>query len=443
MLLKLHLQCAVAVLALALCSQAHAQRAELLAKFSVDGLKYIDMSHDGRYVVTVGSDSLTRIWNTETGVQVGALNRIHHDDRPQRDDRPQHDVIMAAFLPGDSTVLTYDAFDSTFQVWDWRMGMLLRNVPIHRPVFYARVLEDGSTLAIWVYAPKYRLEFWSIATGEFLKSPFEGVLMSHLSWFNHAGTQFLGYSFPYNYLENFDPRTHEYLSGYGHGTFPGGFSPDDQRIVCGWDSATVMVYNARTLDTLFSFNLFSFGDISLGQAAYQTLYDPRGEWILTLGRNQSRVILQRWRPDNGAFIDTVAIIDSAFLLTPNMIIDPSGEYVTLYTPGIQLKAPIVTLGLHRPVAAAPAIDPGIATLSVVPNPVRTWASIPMAGHPLGSVRCSIVDVAGMTIRGWVQSLSGSDGQSIRFDVGDLAGGVYFCRLQWENQARSVAFVVQR
>jgi WD40 repeat protein len=414
------------VLALALCSQARAQRADLLAKFAVDGLTYADMSHDGRHVVTVGSDSLIRIWNTETGAQVGSLNR------------PERDVILAAFLPGDSTLLTFNRLDSAFQVWDWRMGIVLRNVPIHHPAFFARVLEDGSTLAIWVNKPQSRLEFWSIATGEFLRSPFEGGLMSHFSWFNHAGSQLLASVAPTGYLENFDPRIHRAIPGYGRATLAGGFSPDDRRIVCGRDNATVLVYDAMTLDTLFS-----FGDFHLGNIVYRTLYDPRGEWILTLSRDQSRVVLERWRSENGAFIDTVATIDSAFQLTPTMIIDPSGEYVTLYAPGIQFKAPIVTLGLRRPAAAAPAIDRGITALCMVPNPVQTWASIPIAGHPSGTVRCSIVDVAGMTIRGWVQSLSGSEGQSIRFDVGGLAGGFYFCRLQWENQARSIAFVVQR
>ncbi|MBS1910466.1 MAG: T9SS type A sorting domain-containing protein [Bacteroidetes bacterium] len=304
-------------------------------------------------------------------------------------------------------------------------------------ILYAHLTDDGSRVLIWSTQPTNQLEFWLIGEGRFEKVAYEGAMYGGYAVLNHSATQLLSWADTTMHLYDFDPPTNREIPGFGAPTFTGGFSPDDRRIVCGRVIHPPYVYDAKTLDTVFSLPPQRPTD-----SVYRVVYDPLGEWIITASWSIHHLAFQRYRASDGTFIDTIAAIDSFFYRLPGIFVDPTGTYLFAYH-GSDYTTPIAAWRLRDPASAVPQTSPAPTPVTaVVPNPVRTTATIMTGIRSAASVRCSIVDLTGATILQWTQPPSGSGMQRIRLSASTLADGVYFCRMQWEGHSQTAPFVVE-
>ena len=84
---------------------------------------------------------------------------------------------------------------------------------------------------------------------------------------------------------------------------------------------------------------------------------------------------------------------------------------------------------------------GVDAIQISPNPMGASSTIRYdLAHP-GHVVISIHDVAGRTVGTLWDSAQSSGTHTLRFDRGDPAAGVYFCRVQTKGGAEVAKVVV--
>jgi hypothetical protein len=110
-------------------------------------------SPDGRLVATASADRTARLWNADTGAQVGAAMR--HKRR----------VVRVAFSP-DGNGLATASFDHTAQLWDTASGQLLLATPLDHggPVRDVSFSPDGQR--VLTSSEDNTVRIWSARTGE-------------------------------------------------------------------------------------------------------------------------------------------------------------------------------------------------------------------------------------------------------------------------------------
>lgn len=411
---------------LMLCAHivVHAQSLDSLSRFSVDGMASIATTSDGRYIATAGYDSLIRIWDAETGAQVQGL--------------PRNDAVMTlAFLPGDSTLISVGSRDSAFYVWNWRAGVVLRKEKLWRPLGQAIVTADRKTLVIWVAFPETQIEYWSIEGGNYEKVAYKGGQWTTFMVLDNSGTQLYEWSRAgVSFLTQFNSKSFRPFPDSTTRSFPGGFSPDGKRIVCGRFMKMPTVYDAVTLDSLFSLDSAYAPD-----PIYRAMYDPSGEAIITVGRTDLHNTIQQWSAVDGRYMGTLAVLDSVFWGTPWITFSSDGSHFIGYV-NLDVGGQVVVWRYNRMTNDAPAVTGSAGvSMNVVPNPssgsVRVSALVP---HP-GTVRYTLYDYAGRGVFSSAGLAEKSGRHDIDLDVSGLANGLYFLRMQSGSYSATASVIV--
>jgi len=115
----------------------------------------LDLSHDGRYLASAGTDDTVRIWDTETLEELGVIEG-HPDD-----------VFSVSFSP-DTSFLATGCLDGAVRVYSLPEGRLIHTMKGHAETVYSvAVSHDGKLILSGGRDMTVRL--WDVETGELLK----------------------------------------------------------------------------------------------------------------------------------------------------------------------------------------------------------------------------------------------------------------------------------
>ncbi|MEX2212833.1 MAG: WD40 repeat domain-containing serine/threonine protein kinase, partial [Phycisphaeraceae bacterium] len=107
----------------------------------------------GDRIVSVGSDSIARLWDAKSGTQVG---------EPLGKAMPFGNI---AFDPAGRYLITSDHHHTA--AWDTATGRPLEGFPDIKGVSYLSVLDEGKRIIAWTSNPKEQLIEWSFGETEF------------------------------------------------------------------------------------------------------------------------------------------------------------------------------------------------------------------------------------------------------------------------------------
>ena len=195
-------------------------------------------SPDGKRIVSASNDETVRIWDAQTGRQLGQPLEGHTSD-----------VYSASFSPDGKHIVSASR-DNTIRIRDAQTGRQIGQ-PLEGHtgwVYSASFSPDGKRIvsASW----DWTVRIWDSQTGQQIGQPMEG----HTNWVNSAsfspdGKRIVSASWD-NTIRIWDALTDQQIgqSLEGHTDYvqSASFSPNGKRIVSASNDGTVRIWNALT-----------------------------------------------------------------------------------------------------------------------------------------------------------------------------------------------------
>jgi WD40 repeat protein len=214
------------------------QRPVLIGGTSVPPSPRQACSSDRRRALTVDTDNVARLWDTQSGKLITQL-------KPS----PEETFLAAAFSPDGKVVVT--ANWSTAHVWEAATGTLIRQLEreryvVHEPIFHVAFRPDGKMLLTGDSDGAAR--FWNPDTGEQLGPPLLHFGAVFALAFSPNGETVLTGDMDQN-AQLWDVATRRRLlslSGH-HGCInDAAFSPDSQFVVTGSQDHTARLWDVAS-----------------------------------------------------------------------------------------------------------------------------------------------------------------------------------------------------
>ncbi len=379
----------------------------------------VEFAQDGGYFLALDRDTL-RVWDVSSGKQIGTsipLSSIRG---------------YATFLPGDSTVLTVAyASDSTFNIWNWRTGSLVRSVKLFRTIDEAVASKDGRYIAIRVHFPKNQYELWDIATSTyqyvFLDEGYKNLLLNPTGEY---GTIQAGW-----WVYRINIKTHglDLLHMDQSDLFQSYLSRDGRLIGYSRENNPPLVLSNETLDSLFAL------DIDMSEYTRVTMgFSHDNDWISTITTRRFGVpTLDVWNASTGSHVITVAADSSIRYGTLRM--SPDNKYVAIYN----IPDGIILWPVNLPITSAPAVTGSRQqAILIYPNPSSTDVTVEWQQVKGGSARLKVLTAQGkpVYISGWSYYEPGIGFGHV--PVESLASGLYFCEVESAGQRHTTPLIIE-
>ena len=133
------------------------------AKHEIQGNVFSrSLTEDGKWLTTGWGEKTVRIWDVETGKEVGAFSG--HDE-----------PVQDCFVSSDKKLLVTCDQSGTVRLWDVTTGKILRTIKVRTPAdrdwpypnFKVRVNGDAKLLVAWTPS---RLTLWDLESGKPIRS---------------------------------------------------------------------------------------------------------------------------------------------------------------------------------------------------------------------------------------------------------------------------------
>ncbi|KAL4078980.1 WD40-repeat-containing domain protein [Scleroderma yunnanense] len=227
----------------------------------------VAFSPDGRNIVSGSSDNTIRIWDAQTGAQVGKPLQGHTKL-----------AFSVAFSPDGRTIVS-GSVDHTVQVWDVQTGTQVGN-PLQghtSPVMSVAFSPDGRHVVSGSVDCTIRL--WDVQTGAQVGNPLEGHTSSVMSIaFSMDGKHIVSGSTDCT-IRIWNAQTGDQvgnpLHGHAKSVFSVAFSPNGRHIVSGSDDHTIHIWDVETG--------FQMGNPLCGhtKSVMSVAFSPDGRYIVS------------------------------------------------------------------------------------------------------------------------------------------------------------------
>ena len=195
-------------------------------------------SPDGKQIVSASADKTIRIWDAETGRQIGQLLEGHKDY-----------VTLASFSPDGKRIVSASA-DKTIRIWDAETGQQIGQ-PLEghtSSVESASFSPDGKRIVS--ASADNTIRIWDAETGRQVGQPLEGHTRTVKSaFFSPDGKRIVSASGD-NTIRIWDAETGQQLGqpleGHTGWVYSASFSPDGKRIVSASEDCTIRIWDAET-----------------------------------------------------------------------------------------------------------------------------------------------------------------------------------------------------
>ncbi|MCK6582305.1 MAG: BMP family ABC transporter substrate-binding protein [Anaerolineales bacterium] len=310
---------------------------EIQVSGQIEAISSVDVSPDGRRLVTVTNGNLPRVWDLKTGRELMIFPG--HSDY----------VSFAYFSPDGSHILT-SSDDGTARIWNASTGKELLALQHDDWVWNAAFSPDGQRV---VTSSGAQVFIWDAATGEKLFTLNGHVSTVHVAAFSPDGAMLATGSYDRKIIV-WNANTGEplfTLAGHAGSVFSLEFSPDGKQLVSSSDDGTLRIWDA-TLEHGEALNIpYMDGigeDISLL---------PNGQVIAAIEGNK----LKLWSIDSGNELRDFSGAEdvTAFDISPDgsLIAAARDDFsVTLYNPASTTG--LRTWTAHTGLINALAFSPG-------------------------------------------------------------------------------------
>ena len=202
------------------------------------GVSSASFSPDGKRIVSASDDKTIRIWDAETGRQIGKSLEGHTDE-----------VSSASFSPDGKRIVSA-SHDNTIRIWDAETVQQIGK-PLEGHAFWvnsALFSPDGKRIVSASWDNTIRI--WDAETGQQIGKPLEG----HTDWVYYAsfspdGKRIVSASRD-NTIRIWDAETGQQigkpLEGHTNWVIFASFSPDGKRIVSASRDNTIRIWDAET-----------------------------------------------------------------------------------------------------------------------------------------------------------------------------------------------------
>ncbi|KAF5362991.1 hypothetical protein D9757_014089 [Collybiopsis confluens] len=198
----------------------------------------VAVSPNGQQVVSGSNDHTVRIWNVQTGRQIGDPLHGHMSE-----------VTSVAFSPDGQQVVS-GSYDKTVRIWNVQTGEQIGN-PLHghtSGVTSVAFSPDGQQVVSGSYDHTVRI--WNVQTGQQIGDPLHGHTGGVMSVaFSCDSQQVVSGSYDET-VRIWDVQRGQQIGDPLHGQTDAvtsvAFSPDGQRVVSGSDDRRVRIWNVQT-----------------------------------------------------------------------------------------------------------------------------------------------------------------------------------------------------
>lgn len=265
------------------------------------GLWHAEFSPDGRRILTCSGDQTARLWDAATGEPIAVMKGLDSGKwffYTRGWERPMGSgVILGAFSPDGSRVVTVSGHCSKVQLWDGATGALKALLEGHEQlVWFAAFSPDGSRLLTASRDNTARL--WDARTGEPIS-----VLQGHRdevysAIFSPDGKRILTASLD-GTARIWDAALSEpaaILKGHKKAVWHATFSPEGRRIVTASSDGTARLWDAETAESIVVLR----GHESV---VWKAAFSPDGKTVITASKDGTARI---WDPANGELLFTLS-----------------------------------------------------------------------------------------------------------------------------------------
>jgi WD40 repeat protein len=204
----------------------------------------VAISPDGKRIVSGNNDGTLQLWDAQTGQQIGSPLKGHGDR-----------VISVAFSRDGKRIVS-GSWDGTVRLWDAQTGQQIGSPLKGRGdgVMSVAISPDGKrvssiTISTLHSIPVSTLQLWNAQTGQQIGQPlkFHVVFLNALAFSPDGKRIVMGQG---SAVQLWDAQTGQQigqpLRGDGNQVISVAFSPDGQRIVSGSDGGTLQLWDAQT-----------------------------------------------------------------------------------------------------------------------------------------------------------------------------------------------------
>ena len=213
-------------------------RSQHVLQGHTDWVKSVAFSPDGRHIVSGSDDSTIRVWDAQTGVQVGSSLQGHTG------------WVNSVAFSSDGRHIVSGSYDRTIRVWDAQTGVQVGNsLQGHTQVVKSVAFSpDGRHIVSGSNDRTIRV--WDAQTGVQVGSSLQGHTQAVNSVaFSSDGRHIVSGSYDRT-IRVWDAQTGVQVGNslQGHKRFVNSvaFSPDGRHIVSGSDDRTIRVWDAQT-----------------------------------------------------------------------------------------------------------------------------------------------------------------------------------------------------
>ena len=214
------------------------QHNDAILRGHTSSVESASFSPDGKRIVSISDDNTIRIWDSQTGKQIGQLPEGHTKK-----------VSSASFSP-DGKHIVSASYDKTIRIWDTQTSKQIGQ-PFEghtRPVNSVSFSPDGKRIVS--ASSDNTIRIWDTQTGKQIGKPLEGHTDHVLSAsFSPDGKRIVSASSD-NTIRIWDAQTGKQvgrpLTGHTYLIYSVSFSPDGKLIVSASRDETVRIWDAKT-----------------------------------------------------------------------------------------------------------------------------------------------------------------------------------------------------
>ncbi|KAF5345603.1 hypothetical protein D9757_014774 [Collybiopsis confluens] len=233
----------------------------------------VAVSPNGQQVVSGSEDKTVRIWNVQTGQQIGDPLHGHTDW-----------VTSVAFSPNGKQVVS-GSHDKTVRIWNVQTGQQIGG-PLHGHTnFVTSVAFSPDGQQVVSGSTDQTVRIWNVQTGQQIGDPLHGHTSQVTSVaFSPDGQQVVSGSEDKT-VRIWNVQTGQQIGDPLHGHTSHvtslAFSPDGQQVVCGSNDQTVRIWNVQTGQQI--------GDPLHGHTSFVTsvAFSPDGQQVVSGSNDQT------------------------------------------------------------------------------------------------------------------------------------------------------------